>query len=112
MRMFFKILLRSLLSYAFLVQLSTAAPCEHPRYDLVVLGGTGAGYAAAIQAARLNLSVALIEDSAHVGGISIEGAGGSDLDSQVKDDFYTPENPLAKDIHLLTDESSPTSKTH
>ncbi|KAH7176431.1 FAD dependent oxidoreductase-domain-containing protein [Dactylonectria macrodidyma] len=51
-------------------------------YDLVVVGGTGSGVAAAIQAARLNLSVALLEESAHIGGVAIEGAGGADLDSQ------------------------------
>lgn len=53
------------------------------QYDLVIVGGTGAGLAAAIQASRLNLTVALLEESAHIGGIAIEGAGGADLDSQV-----------------------------
>lgn len=52
------------------------------QYDLVIVGGTGAGVAAAIQASRLNLTVALLEESAHIGGIAVEGAGGADLDSQ------------------------------
>lgn len=56
---------------------------QHHEYDIVVVGGTSAGYAAAIQAARLNRTVALLEVSKHVGGIAIEGAGASDIDSQV-----------------------------
>lgn len=68
---------------------SIASPLGHALasqshdYDIVVVGGTSAGYAAAIQAARLNRTVALLEPSKHVGGIAIEGAGASDVDSQV-----------------------------
>jgi flavin-dependent dehydrogenase len=65
---------------------SAVATPVHPSkthdYDLVIVGGTGAGVAAAIQASRLNLSVALLEESRHIGGIAVEGAGGADLDSQ------------------------------
>ncbi|CAJ0544911.1 Ff.00g084530.m01.CDS01 [Fusarium sp. VM40] len=60
----------------------TCSPTQRHKFDLVIVGGTGAGVAAAIQASRLNLSVALLEESAHIGGMVVEGAGGADLDSQ------------------------------
>lgn len=62
----------------------TCSPTQRHKFDLVIVGGTGAGVAAAIQASRLNLSVALLEESAHIGGMVVEGAGGADLDSQVR----------------------------
>jgi pyruvate/2-oxoglutarate dehydrogenase complex dihydrolipoamide dehydrogenase (E3) component len=34
---------------------------QHQNYDIVVLGGTSAGYVVAIQAARLDRTVALLE---------------------------------------------------
>lgn len=61
----------------------TCPSTQRHEFDLVIVGGTGAGVAAAIQASRLNLSVALLEESAHIGGMVVEGAGGADLDSQV-----------------------------
>jgi ribulose 1,5-bisphosphate synthetase/thiazole synthase len=73
--------------YALVSSLAFSAPSvlahQHHDYDIVVVGGTSAGYSAAIQAARLNRTVALLETSKHVGGIAIEGAGGTDIDSQV-----------------------------
>lgn len=53
---------------------------EH-EYDIIVYGGTSGGFTAAIQAARLGKKVALLEPTAHVGGINVEGLGGTDIDN-------------------------------
>lgn len=50
-------------------------------YDVVVYGGGSAGFVAAIQAAKLGKSVALVEPSKHIGGINVEGLGGTDIDN-------------------------------
>jgi hypothetical protein len=47
--------------------------------DLCVYGGTSAGVAAAVQAARLGLKVMLVENSAHLGGLSASGLGLTDF---------------------------------
>ncbi len=47
--------------------------------DLCVYGGTSAGVAAALQAARDGLRVVLIENSAHLGGLSASGLGWTDF---------------------------------
>lgn len=49
--------------------------------DVVVYGGTAAGVTAAVQAARMGKKVALVAPEKHVGGISVEGLGGSDIDN-------------------------------
>lgn len=48
-------------------------------YDVVVYGATGGGVAAAVQAARLGKSVALIEPSGHLGGMTSGGLGATDI---------------------------------
>ena len=50
-------------------------------YDVVVYGGTAGGITAAIQVARMGKTVALLEPSNHIGGMSVEGLGGSDIDN-------------------------------
>lgn len=50
-------------------------------FDIVIYGGTPAGFVAAIQAAQLGKTVALIEQSSHVGGIVVNGLGGTDIDN-------------------------------
>jgi FAD dependent oxidoreductase len=50
-------------------------------WDVVVYGGTGAGVAAAIAAARGGCRVVLLEPGQHVGGITVEGLGASDIDN-------------------------------
>jgi hypothetical protein len=49
-------------------------------YEIVVCGGTPGGIAAALAAARLGRSVALIEYHAHLGGMSASGLGKSDIE--------------------------------
>ncbi|QHV96602.1 FAD-dependent oxidoreductase [Spirosoma endbachense] len=52
-----------------------------PVYDVVVYGGTPAGVMAAIQVARMGQTVALLEPGRHLGGIMVEGLGGTDIDN-------------------------------
>src|SRR5690554_6789384 len=48
-------------------------------YDVVVYGGTSSGIVTAVQAARLGLSVIIIEPSGHLGGLTTGGLGRTDL---------------------------------
>ena len=43
--------------------------------DICILGGSEAGFTAAIQAARLGRKVVLIEPTGHPGGMVVEGLG-------------------------------------
>jgi len=53
--------------------------CTRTRtYDIVIYGGTSAGVAAAVQAARMDKSVVLIETDKHVGGLTSSGLGKTD----------------------------------
>jgi hypothetical protein len=46
--------------------------------DILIYGGTSAGVAAAVQAARMGKSVILIEPGRHVGGLTVSGLGWTD----------------------------------
>ncbi len=48
-------------------------------YDVVVLGGTSAGVAAAVEARRMGKSVVLVEYSPHLGGLTSGGLGATDI---------------------------------
>lgn len=50
-------------------------------YDVVIYGGSSGGFTAAIQAAKLGKSVVLVEPTAHIGGMNVEGLGGTDIDN-------------------------------
>ena len=55
---------------------------ELPKYgefDVLVIGGTGSGVAAAVSAARLGLRVALIDETNRLGGMSSNGLGSTDI---------------------------------
>ncbi|MFT4032602.1 MAG: FAD-dependent oxidoreductase [Siphonobacter sp.] len=55
-----------------------------PGFDVIVYGATPAGITAAIQVARMGQRVALLEPSAHLGGIMVEGLGGTDIDNHTE----------------------------
>lgn len=61
------------------VQNDTDTPSSE--YDLVIYGGTPAGVAAAVQATRMGKKVALLEPTSTVGGIIVNGLGGTDIDN-------------------------------
>ena len=49
--------------------------------DICIYGGTSAGVVAAIQAAKMGKTVALVEPSGHLGGMTTEGLGGTDVNN-------------------------------
>lgn len=58
------------------------APEDRPTassYDIVVYGGTSAGVAAAIQSSRMGRSVALVESTGRIGGLTTGGLGATDI---------------------------------
>lgn len=48
-------------------------------YDIVIYGGSSAGVSAAIQAARMNKSVAIVEPYGRLGGLTTGGLGATDI---------------------------------
>src|SRR5436190_8246082 len=52
-----------------------------PQYDVVVIGGTPGGIAAAVTAARLGRTVALVEYHQHLGGMTTAGLGKTDVET-------------------------------
>lgn len=58
-----------------------AAPAAETRYDVVVYGGTSGGVVAAVQAARCGRTVVLVSPTAHLGGLTSNGLGWTDLGS-------------------------------
>ena len=61
------------------VLLSVCVQAQTGSYDLVVYGGTSSGVIAAYTGAREGLRVALIERTAHVGGLTTSGIGNVDI---------------------------------
>lgn len=57
---------------------ASAAPLET---DLCIYGGTSAGVISAVQAATMGKKVVLVEAGQHLGGMSVEGLGGTDIDN-------------------------------
>ena len=49
--------------------------------DIAVYGGTSAGVAASVQAARMGHTVVLIAPEKHIGGITVEGLGSGDINN-------------------------------
>lgn len=63
-------------------------------YDVVVYGGTAGGVTAAIEAARLGKSVAIVEPSQHLGGMTTGGLSATDYGNKLAirglaQEFYT-----------------------
>src|SRR4051812_41284252 len=50
--------------------------------NLIIYGGTPAGITAAIQATRMSLSVAIVEFSNNIGGMTASGLGATDLGAE------------------------------
>src|SRR5687767_7229190 len=66
----------------FLILLTTfKVPAQQEYFDVVVYGGTSAGITTAIQLAKSGKKVALVEPGKYVGGMAIEGLGGTDIDN-------------------------------
>ena len=57
------------------------AAAEH-NFDVVVYGATPGGIAAAVSAARMGHTVALLEYHAHMGGMTASGLGKSDIENK------------------------------
>jgi hypothetical protein len=59
--------------------LGSSCRAEEPAFDLVIYGGTSGGVAAAVQGARMNKSVVLIEPGNRLGGLTTGGLGQTDI---------------------------------
>ncbi|NND31393.1 MAG: FAD-dependent oxidoreductase, partial [Saprospiraceae bacterium] len=88
---------RFLIVFLVFISLTGFTQSEQPNqniYDLVIYGGTSAGIAAAIQSARMNNSVLLIEPSRHLGGMTTGGLVWTDFGKEgavggIADEFYS-----------------------
>ncbi|QOY91041.1 FAD-dependent oxidoreductase [Paludibaculum fermentans] len=59
--------------------LAAASAAAQQQYDLVVYGGTAAGFATAVSGARQGLKTALLEPRNHIGGMISGGLSGTDV---------------------------------
>ncbi|WP_321470804.1 FAD-dependent oxidoreductase [uncultured Paludibaculum sp.] len=59
--------------------LAAASAAAQQNYDLVVYGGTAAGFATAVSGARQGLKTALLEPRNHIGGMISGGLSGTDV---------------------------------
>lgn len=64
-----------------IVLLSGNRLCAQKRWDVCVYGETPAGIMAAIQAAKMNKTVLLISNTAHLGGVATSGLTATDLNN-------------------------------
>ncbi len=64
--------------FAALAGEATTRADEPKSYDVVIYGGTSAGFSAAVQSARMGKSVVIIEPSKHLGGLTTGGLGWTD----------------------------------
>lgn len=85
-------------------------------FDIVVVGGTPGGVAAAVTAARHGRSVALVEYHAHLGGMAASGLGKSDVETKeaigglwrefvgrVRDHYVRTYGPAHENVKLCRD---------
>lgn len=77
------ILTAILISFIFFTMPDTSNALEQRLYDVAIIGAGSGGCSAAIQAARMGMSVALIEESDWVGG-QMTGAAVSTMDDKTK----------------------------
>lgn len=52
---------------------------KQAEYDLLIIGGTSSGTSAAVTAARLGMTVAMVEDTNRIGGMASNGLGATDM---------------------------------
>ncbi len=76
--LFYRLILAGWFCFSSLFLSATPASDQ---FDIVVLGGTPGGIGAAVSAARLSHSVALIEYHSHLGGMTTSGLGKSDIET-------------------------------
>ena len=69
---------RLMLLTSLLAVISGSVSAAESRQDVVVYGGTSAGIAAAIQAARMGHSAVIVEPGQHLGGLTSGGLGWTD----------------------------------
>jgi FAD-dependent oxidoreductase family protein len=76
--------MRSFLLISVCVLCSLIIECTSPEkyYDIVIYGGTSSGVIAAVQAARMGKTVALVEPGRHLGGLTSGGLGRTDYGHQ------------------------------
>lgn len=107
--------LQRFLTLAVLLAL-TAVGIRAEDFDLVVVGGTPGGIAAAVTAARQGRSVALLEYHAHLGGMAASGLGKSDVETKeaigglwrefidrVRDHYIRTYGPAHENVKLCRD---------
>ena len=93
-----------------------AAVVRADDFDIVVIGGTPGGVAAAVTAARHGRSVALVEYHGHLGGMAASGLGKSDVEtkeaigglwrefvSRVHDHYVKTYGPAHENVKLCRD---------
>ena len=99
-----------------LVSLLAASTALADDFDIVVIGGTPGGVAAAVTAARHGRSVALVEYHAHLGGMAASGLGKSDIETKeaigglwrefvdrVRDHYVRTYGPAHENVKLCRD---------
>jgi hypothetical protein len=71
-----------LLWFSLIISCSKSLPSQGViQSDVCIYGGTSAAVTAAVQLARLGKTVVIVEPSAHIGGMTVEGLGGSDINN-------------------------------
>jgi len=83
-----------------LLTLSLTLPAADITCDICVYGGTSGGFPAAIQAMKLGKSVVLVEPGQHIGGMNVEGLGGTDIDNHKEFKNSVAIGGLAQEFYL------------
>lgn len=76
-----RLLLAALVLVGFPATNDARAESGRVEADVCIYGGTSAGAVAAVQVAKMGKSVVLVEAGQHIGGMSVEGLGGTDIDN-------------------------------
>ncbi len=96
--------LKKALAVLVVLSCQVAADQSLQSFDVVVYGGTSGGVAAAVQIARMGKTVALVEPSRHLGGLTSGGLGATDIGNKaaiggIAREFYR----LVKDHYARDD---------